>query len=104
MGALIRALDLAMLAGQSVKQRKALVACLLENKGNPMFDGYMVVCPNGSLGLANLRAEIGYDSYYVHYGAAGPIRYWQAEHLRFASAAEIEEAGLAGVGCKAPPF
>ena len=110
MGILLDALDLMMRGDQSPKQRADVVAAILDNQLLNFFDGYMVITPSkkgigfGCIGLAEHRPEHGQNAYYVQHGASGPITFWHAANLRYASYAEIKEAGLLGVGCKTPPL
>jgi hypothetical protein len=56
-----------------------------------------VVCPDGGVGLlVDLRAA-GLSG--VTFGSGGPVRLYNWRTLRPATVAEIEDAGLSGVGC-----
>jgi hypothetical protein len=103
MGALIDALDWMMQGGHDAKQRKAIVTTLLNERGHPPFDGYIVVCSDGSIGLATIG---GYSRslYRVQYGADGPFALWAIDGMRYATREEIKAAGLDGVSAKQAPL
>lgn len=59
--------------------------------------GDMVVCPDGQIGILD-KLEI-FSASYVMLGAAGPTLPYSWKDLRLASADEILDAGLDGIGC-----
>jgi hypothetical protein len=73
-----------------------------------MFTNYIVVCSDGSIGLAGeLILKPGDPAinwyYVVQFGPDGPFTEYKSIELRYATRKEIREAGLEGVGCNAPP-
>jgi hypothetical protein len=65
------------------------------------FNGYMVYDSiHKRIGLASAYND---GVYLVQYGADGPLSTRHASLLRFATAAEVKDAGLDGVGCNPPP-
>lgn len=62
--------------------------------------GDMVVVPRGRIGIIDDNAN---DYFIVKFGAEGPTKKYHAASLRYATRAEINEAGLSGVGHNKPP-